>query len=365
MCHFRAGRPHCEPAEGVGPLKITSVVALVAVATFSFTGAVSQPPPAAAARSLRIGMVANTDGVADRSFNELAETGVRTAAARLGASIAVTASPTSASYVPALTYMAQQGYDLVIAVGSAEEQAVGEVARRFPKVNFAIVDDSYASRGIGGLNNVQGLLFREEESGYLVGYLAGLVETDTVARLRGGNIMSTVGSVDEQPDQGYIAGFRAGAKAADPDVKLLHAFADSSQSEDRCHSLAATQIAAGADIVLPAGGSCGVGALNATKQQNVWGIAVDADQSYLGPYILASAVKRVDQAVFLAIKAVHDGTFRGGRDVVFGIAQNAVGIAGINRLVPRSIRLKVIAVADRLRAGKISIPVALGSPTSR
>jgi basic membrane protein A and related proteins len=348
----------------VGPLKIT--FALVALATFLFTPAISQPASAVAARTLRIGMVANTNGVGDRSFNELAQAGVRAAAVRLGASIAVTASPSPASYVPALTYMAQQRYDLVIAVGSAEEQAVGEVARQFPRVNFAIVDDSYASSGIGGLENVQGLLFRQEEAGYLAGYLAGLVETETVARLRAGNIMSTVGSIDEPSDQGYIAGFRAGAKASDPTVKLLHAFADdSSRSEDRCHSLAATQIAAGSDIVLPAGGSCGVGALNATNQQDVWGIAVDADQSYLGPYVLASAVKRVDQAVYLAIKAVHDGTFKGGRDVVFGIAQNAVGISGINRLVPRSIRLKVNAVAAKLRAGKISIPIALGSTTSR
>jgi basic membrane protein A len=349
----------------VGPLKTTFALALVALATFSFMSGVSQTPSAAASGTLRIGMVANTYGVADRSFNELAAAGVKAAAAKLGASIAVTASPTSASYAPALTYMAQQGYDLVIAVGPEEEQAVGQVARRYPKVNFAIVDDSYGSIGIGGLENVQGLLFREEEAGYLVGYLAGLVETETVARLRTGNIMSTVGSIDERQDQGYIAGFRAGAKASDPTVKLLHAFADSPQSEDRCHSLAATQINHGADIVLPAGGSCGVGALNATNQQDVWGVGVDADQSYLGPYVLASAVKRVDQAVYLAIKAVRDGTFKGGRDVVFGIAQNAVGISGINRLVPRSIRLKVNAVAAKLRAGRISIPIALGSVTSR
>jgi basic membrane lipoprotein Med (substrate-binding protein (PBP1-ABC) superfamily) len=68
---------------------------------------------------------------------------------------------------------------------------------------------------------------------------------------------------------------------------------------------------------------------------------------------------RVDQAVILTIDALHDGLFAGGRDVEFGIAQNAVGIDGINAAVPQSIRRKVSAVARRLRAGSISIPTAL------
>jgi basic membrane protein A len=349
----------------VGPLKTTHVLALVSLATLTSVVVVSNAPPASAARIIRIGMVANTNGTADRSFNEMAQGGVQAAKWKLGARIQVVSSPSPASYALSMTYMAQQGYDLVIAVGPEEEQAVGEVARRFPNVNFAIVDDSYAASGIGGLANVEGLLFREEEAGYLAGYLAGLVETVTVARLKNGNIMSTIGSSDETSEVGYIAGFRAGARASDPTVKLLNAFASSRTPETMCHDLAASQIAAGSDIVLPVGGRCGVGALRAVSERSVWGIAVDANQSYLGPYILASAVKRVDQAVFLTIKAVQDRTFKGGRDVVFGIAQNAVGIAGINRLVPRSIRHKVHVVAQRLRAGKISIPIALGSPTSR
>ena len=72
--------------------------------------------------------------------------------------------------------------------------------------------------------------------------------------------------------------------------------------------------------------------------------------------MLASAVQRVDQAVFLTIEAVHDGTFEGGRDVVFGIAQNAVGIAGVNGAVPPSIRHKLNAVAQAGARGEDQHP---------
>ena len=73
----------------------------------------------------------------------------------------------------------------------------------------------------GGSRTCRGCCSGKQEAGYLAGYLAGLVETETVARLKDGNIMSTVGSSDEASEVGYIAGFRAGAKASDPKVKLL------------------------------------------------------------------------------------------------------------------------------------------------
>jgi basic membrane protein A len=340
---------------------VAPLVAVVAV-----LAALTQPAAAPAApTSLRIGMVANTAGVFDRSFNQLAYAGVRTAAARLRARIDVRASPSEASYVPSLRAMAAQGYDLVIAIGAPEEGAVGEVARQYPKVNFAIVDDSYASPGIGGLANVQGLLFKEQEAGYLAGYLAGLMQATSGPRMRAGKVVSSVGGAKEPSVDRYIAGFQAGVKAADPKVKLLNAYATPGALVTRCQSLAASQIAAGSDIVFQVAGPCGIGALTEVNAKNVWAIGSDADQGFLGPYVLASAVKRVDRVVILAIDAVADGTFKGGRDVVFGIAQNAVGVAGINALVPRPIRVKLAAVAASMRAGKISIPTTVARALSR
>jgi basic membrane protein A and related proteins len=320
---------------------------------------------ASAAAPLRIAMVADTNGVYDRSFNQFAYVGVRSAALRLGASIAVWASPSVRSYEPSLRSMAQQGYDLVIAIGPSQEQALAEVARAYPLVHFAIVNDSYTARALGGLPNVQGLVFKRQEASYLVGYLAGLVELSRAPRLKAGNVVSSIAAAGDHAADRSVAGFEAGVRAADPKVTLLRALTRSS-SPGRCHSLAAAQIAAGSDIVFPVAGACSAGAFQAVKEHGVWALGVDADESYLGPWMLASAALRVDQAVILTIDALHDGLFAGGRDVEFGIAQNAVDVAGINPVVPRSIRLRVSAVARRMRAGSISIPTAsTGSALSR
>ena len=77
-------------------------------------------------------------------------------------------------------------------------------------------------------------------------------------------------------------------------------------------------------------GGCGLGALSAAKDERVWGIGVDGDQSFLGPHVLTSALKGVDSAVFLTIKALEDGTFQGGRNTIFGIEQEGVGLGTLS-----------------------------------
>ena len=67
----------------------------------------------------------------------------------------------------------------------------------------------------------------------------------------------------------------------------------------KCKEIALNQIAPGSVVVFQVAGGCGLGALDAAKEKNVWGIGVDADQSFLGAQILTSATKKVDRAVFL------------------------------------------------------------------
>jgi basic membrane protein A len=334
-------------------------IAHALVALVVLVAAAASATPGTAAEPLRIGMVADTNGVFDRSFNQLAYAGVRSAALRLGARIDVRASPTALSYEPNLRFMAQQGYDLIIAIGPAEAQALAAVARDYPAVRFAIVGDSYAAAPLGRLPNVLGLVFKQQEAGYLAGYLAGLVELTRLPRLKAGNVISSIDGAGDRSAARYLAGLEAGARAANPRVRLLRG-SITSATPGRCHGLAAAQIAAGADIVFAVGGACNAGALRAVGERGVWALGVDADESYLGPAVLASAALRVDRAVVLTIDAVHDGRFAGGRDVEFGIAQDAIALAGINPVVPPAIRQRLNTIAKRMRAGRISIPTTPG-----
>ena len=300
-----------------------------------------------ASSSFKVGLSTDTGGLNDRSFNHLAYVGMLRAEKELGVQGRVILAKSSADYIPNLTALAQQGYDLIIGVGFTEIQAMAAVAKQFPKKHFAIVDVSNADES--HLPNVEGLLFREQEAGYLAGYAAGLA-----ARDRGGKVVSTVGGQKQPPVDRYIAGFQAGAKAAFPGVTTLNGYSQDFSNQAKCKEVALNQIAAGSVVVFQVAGGCGLGALDAAQEHNVWGIGVDADQGYIGPYVLTSALKRVDTAVYDAIQSAQAGKFQGGRDAVYGIDVNGVGIGKFSPKAPAGIAASVRKVEAQMKAGKIT-----------
>jgi basic membrane protein A len=151
--------------------------------------------------------------------------------------------------------------------------------------------------------------------------MAGLYTKD-----KGGKqVISSVGGQKIPPVDHYIAGYEAGAKAADPGIKTLHGYSQNFVAQDKCKEIALNQIAKGSKVVFQVAGQCGLGALDAAKGKGAQGIGVDADQGYLGPNILTSAQKKVDVAVFNAIKAAQAGQFKGGVDVVNDLSNDGVG----------------------------------------
>ena len=232
-------------------------------------------------------------------------------------------SKSNGDYIPNLQTSAQQQNDLTIAVGFLMADAIDTVATKFPKNNFAIVDFSAAALK-DKPKNVEGLLFKEQEAGYLAGYLAGLWAKDNNA-----DTISSVGGQEIPPVDHYIAGYQAGAKKANPGIKTLNGYSQDFVDQAKCKEIALNQIAQGSKVVFQVAGQCGLGALDAAKEKGVQGIGVDADQSYLGPHILTSALKKVDVAVFDAIKRAQAGKFKGGTDVIASVKSGGIGIGKI------------------------------------
>jgi basic membrane protein A len=127
----------------------------------------------------------------------------------------------------------------------------------------------------------------------------------------------------------YIAGFQAGAKKAFPGVKTLNGYSQDFVDQAKCKEIALNQIAQGSKVVFQVAGQCGLGALDAAKAEGVQGIGVDADQGYLGEHIMTSALKKVDVAVFNAIKRAQEGSTKGGSDVIASVENGGVGIGKI------------------------------------
>jgi basic membrane protein A len=301
------------------------LVVLVAVAAAGCGGGGDENGGGGDGGGIRVAVVTDIGGLNDRGFNALANDGLQRAKAELEIDGRVFISEQASDYVPNLSTPARQGYDLVIANGFLMGDALATVAGQFPDTSFAIIDFPWEALK-GKPMNARGLVFAEQEGGYLAGVAAASVSDTGVVSSIGGQAVPAVVA--------FLAGYRAGVNATSPDARVLSAYSEDFVDQAKCTEIALSQVQRRSDVVFAAAGGCGLGALQVAKERGVWGIGVDNDQSFLGPHILTSATKKVDEAVFRTIGDVVDGTFEGGSDTLFDVANGGIGYGEVSADVP-------------------------------
>ena len=337
------------------PLVAAAVIAVLMLAIVGTGSAKSDVVAGPQATPFKVALVTDIGGLDDRSFNFLANKGLAQAKTQLGVSGRVFTSTSDRDYVPNLTRAVRDGNNLVIGVGFLMAKSIAQVAKRFPKTKFAIVDYSGASADLEGKpTNVRGLLFKEQEAGYLAGYIAALAAKN---RPNSAGRIGAVGGQKIPPVQRFIAGYYAGAKKAWAAVKVEHSYTDDFVDQAKCKEQALNQIANGASVVFQVAGQCGLGVLSAAKEKRVWGVGVDADQGYLGPHVLTSATKKVDVAVFKTIQAAKasGAAFRTNFSAIFTVKNGGVGYGKISTRAQASWKKAVESIRLQIASGKIKV----------
>jgi basic membrane protein A len=329
--------------------KWTVGAALALVAGLAVASVGSAQSSKSDATPLRVAVVTDVGGLNDRGFNALANIGLQQAKTQLGVQGRVFISKSAGDYIPNLSTAARTGHQLVFAIGFLMGDQLAAVAKRYPKTKFAIVDYPWAALK-GKPKNARGILFAENEAGFLAGVAAAYeTESGTVSSVGGQAVPAVVS---------FLAGYKAGAKAQMPTVKVLSGYSQDFVDQAKCKELALNQIDQGSDAVFAAAGGCGLGALQAAKERSVWGIGVDSDQYFLGQHILTSATKKVNVGVFRTIKLTKEGKFKGGADSFFNVKNRGVGFGTISRNAPKRQALirRLGIVEARLANGEIKAP---------
>ncbi len=341
-------------------LMAAALIAVLVLALGAGTGAAKTDMKAGS--TFKVALVTDVGGLDDRSFNFLANKGLTQAKTQLKVQGRVFISKSNADYVPNLSSAARGGYDLVISVGFLMGDATAAVAKRFPKTKFAIVDFPIEDLK-GKPKNVRGLLFKEQEAGYLVGYLAGL-QSKNVPNSSG--VIAAVGGLKIPPVDRFIAGYYQGAKKAYAAVKVEHSYSQDFVDQAKCKEQALNHIANGATVVFQVAGQCGLGVLSAAKEKKVFGVGVDADQGYLGNHVLTSATKKVDVAVYETIKAAQSGgaAFKTNFNAIFTVKNNGVGYGKISTRAQPSWRKAMAGLRLQIATGKIKVTAQSPPPTT-
>lgn len=302
-----------------------------------------------AAGTVRIGMVTDVGGLGDRSFNDSAYAGLVRAKSDLHVETTVLQSRSAADYQVNMTVLANKEYDEVFAIGFLMAKDVTEVAERYAKRHFAIID------AVVPAPNVTSVTFKEEEGSFLAGALAALVsKTKTIAFL---------GGLDIPLLRKFEAGFAAGARQVDPAVKVEVKYVGSFDDVAAGKELAGVLYGQGADIVYVAAGKAGLGAIDQVKPRpGAYVIGVDSDQDALAPgKILTSMIKRVDVGVFRVSRSAAARRPRGG-NLVLGLKEGGVGLTDF-RYTRAVVTADRVAALDKLKAAIVAGTIAV--PTTR
>ena len=284
-----------------------NVVAIVATLIVALVAALGITAGTGSAQgSFQAAFNTDTACLNDKGFNHLCNIGRLKAQKDLGLQTKVFVAATESDYLPNAVAAANWGAKAVVMNGFLLADATNTAAKQFPNVKWAITD--YPREALTDKpTNAYGLTFKSEQSGFLVGYLAAQMAKAKIGpsgTSSGKLVLSAVGGKKIPSVDNWIAGYRAGAKAVDPNFKVLIDYSNdfTPATAPKCKEIALKHISQGAQAVFQVAGGCGLGALQAAKQSKVWGIGVDADQSYLGSHILTSGVKRVDTAVYTSAK---------------------------------------------------------------
>jgi len=311
-----------------------------------------------------IGMVYALGGLGDKSFNDMANQGIKKAKKDFGIDFS-NGQPSGPSdfstYQRRFAQSKNPNYDLICCIGFAQASALKKTSKSFPNQDFMIVDS------VIDADNVASYVFKEQEGSFQVGYLAGLLTTmdysEGAGSTNGDKVVGFVGGKKVPLIEKFQAGYMAGVKHADSDIEVLSTYANSWSDPAKGKEIALSMYDKGADIVYHAAGGTGIGVFKAAQQRGRYAIGVDSDQSKSAPkysdVILASMVKRTDSAVYRSVKNVDDGDYKGGSTVALGLEKNGVeAVIGqdFDGKIPDAVTKKLETSRQAIVDGKLDVP---------
>lgn len=305
----------------------------------------------------KVGLVFDVGGRGDKSFNDGAYRGLERAKKELGIDFEYIEPGPGADREAALRQLANRdNINLILGIGFIFTDDITNIAKEFPNKKFACVDYTYDPTKVLP-SNLVALNFKEEEGSFLVGALAALMTKS--------NTVGFIGGMQSPLIKKFEVGYEKGIHYINPKCEVLIAYAgvsgDAFKNPGKGKELALGQYSRGADIIYHASGVTGLGVIEAARVEKKFVIGVDSDQYHEAPgFILTSMTKVVDNSVFETIKQVKDGTFQGGKSVMFDLRSKGIDYvydAHNKSLIPDDIHQKVEEIRNKIIAGKIIVSI--------
>lgn len=294
----------------------------------------------------------------DKSFNDSAHEGAMRAVEDFGIELKELESKEPTEWESNFVAMAAEDYDLVIGVSTQFQEIMAKHTPEFPDVKFAIID------GVVEGENIVSTTFAQNEGSFLAGAAAAMFTTESdIPGVNSDKVIGWVGGMDIPVLHDFFVGYEQGAKYIDPEIKILQSFAGTFNDPLKGKELTIAQYSQGADIVMNVASGTGNGILEAAKEQGKYAVGVDLDQDGVYPgHILTSMLKRVDNATYMVIESVVNGTYEGNTTTYLDISNGGVGLTDMSVMkealgdkFPEEILTTIGELEEKVRAGEIVV----------
>ena len=302
--------------------------------------------------------VVYTGNLGDKSYNDSCNMGAQKAVEDFGIELKSLEGTTAEEWEANLVAACEEGYDLIIGASSNIADYITEHGPNYPDTKFAVIDTTV------DLPNVESISFAQNQGSFLAGAAAALFTQKTdIKNVNEEHIIGWVGGMDIPVLHDFYTGYEQGAKYVDPDIQILQAFAGTWTDPLKGKELTLAQYEQGADIVMNVASGTGVVILEAAKEADKYAIGVDLDQDNDQPgHVLTSMVKRVDNACYLVIESVVNGTFEGGSTKYLSLTEGGVSLTDFSVMkealgdqFPQDIVDTCEELAEKIKSGEIVV----------
>ena len=296
----------------------------------------------------KIGVIYDSGGKFDKSFNELAYKTALRVQDELGWEMVEFEAANNTQIEQGMRKVADRGATLIVGMGFAQADAVASVAPDYPDTKFVAVDVCWLE---DPASNIYQACYKEHEGSFLVGMIAAMASKS--------GTVGFVGGMDIPLIRKFQGGYDQGARYVNPDIRVLGNMTGTTveawNNPTKGAELAKAQIDKGADVVYQAAGGTGIGVLQAAADAGVLGIGVDSNQNWMHPgNMLTSMLKRLDLTIFEQAEKTAAGTFEPGINIL-GLAQGMVGYASKDGQVTSEMAAAADAAAAGIVDGSITV----------
>ena len=299
-----------------------------------------------------------TGNLGDKSYNDSCNMGAQKAVEDFGIELKSLEGGTADEWKANLLAACEEGYDLIIGASSNIADYITEYGPSYPDTKFAVIDTTV------DLPNVESISFAQNQGSFLAGAAAAMFTQKTdIEGVNEDHIIGWVGGMDIPVLHDFYTGYEQGAKYIDPDIQILQSFAGEWQNPLKGKELTLAQYDQGADIVMNVASGTGAGVLEAAKEAGKYATGVDLNQDADQPSsVLTSMVKRVDNACYLVIQSVVEGTFEGGTTQYLDLSKGGVSLTdfsvikeALGEQFPQDIMDKVDELSEKIISGEIVV----------